>query len=329
MDGVADLAATSEFTARFVVRPPSDEDDTSPPPTPPAPQQIEVKALGVNPLDFRPLTPDVTAQEPGVWQRLLEGDVVVRHDVAQKLGLELGETYRLLGPDGEIDARIGAFASNGAPPLAEVLVPWTLSAQLGAGEPNLLVVGADDDADPSALGDAIVAAIGGGEVSVRDAPEEQRAQLVGTGRFDFQPFDYTDLGDGMIVIDPAWVQRWITTISLPGIGTTRCHRVMVPQLLKALEEIRAAGLYGHFKPEQFGGCYMPRHIDWDPTKPLSMHAWGLAIDFNTHDNWLGHTPTMDPRIVEIFERWGFEWGGRWARPDGMHFELDRVIEVDG
>jgi hypothetical protein len=29
---------------------------------------------------------------------------------------------------------------------------------------------------------------------------------------------------------------------------------------------------------------------------------------------------MDPRIVDIFRRWGFAWGGTWVRPDGMHFE---------
>ncbi|MGH2687360.1 MAG: M15 family metallopeptidase [Actinomycetota bacterium] len=23
----------------------------------------------------------------------------------------------------------------------------------------------------------------------------------------------------------------------------------------------------------------------------------------------------------MFERWGFEWGGRWLVPDPMHFEL--------
>jgi hypothetical protein len=29
---------------------------------------------------------------------------------------------------------------------------------------------------------------------------------------------------------------------------------------------------------------------------------------------------MDPRVVEIFQRWGFNWGGLWERPDPMHFE---------
>jgi hypothetical protein len=35
---------------------------------------------------------------------------------------------------------------------------------------------------------------------------------------------------------------------------------------------------------------------------------------------------MDARIVEIFDRWGFAWGGRWSRPDGMHFELGALLD---
>ena len=334
VDGVDHVAGASTFSGRIVVTPPPSEDAGSPNEPHPSPQttgprEIEVEVMGIDPLAFRPLTPSVTAQEPGVWQRLLEGDVVVRHDVAQQLGLELGESYVLKGPAGEIEARIGAFASNGAPPFAEVLVPWQLGTQLGAGEVNMLVVSVEEAAPTKEVGEAVVDALGGGDFSVRSAPEQQRANLVGTGQFEFEPFSYTDLGDGMIIIDRAWVDRWIATVELPGLGTTRCHRVMIPQLVKALEEIQDAGLYGHFKPEQFGGCYMPRHIDWNPSKPLSMHAWGLAIDFNTHDNWLGQAPQMDRRIVSIFEKWGFEWGGWWSRPDGMHFELDRVIDVGG
>ena len=38
---------------------------------------------------------------------------------------------------------------------------------------------------------------------------------------------------------------------------------------------------------------------------------------------------MDMRIVEVFEKWGFEWGGHWRRPDGMHFELKRIVRPAG
>jgi hypothetical protein len=63
----------------------------------------------------------------------------------------------------------------------------------------------------------------------------------------------------------------------------------------------------------------------------SMHAWGAAIDINTAyaDYWLGHRSGTEAggylnripiEIVEIFERHGFIWGGKWAHYDTMHFE---------
>ena len=59
----------------------------------------------------------------------------------------------------------------------------------------------------------------------------------------------------------------------------------------------------------------------------SMHAWGAAIDINTKfaDYWLW-SPKVSYRnrvpfeIVEIFEKHGFIWGGKWGHFDTMHFE---------
>ena len=54
---------------------------------------------------------------------------------------------------------------------------------------------------------------------------------------------------------------------------------------------------------------------------LSAHAWGIAIDLNVKGNEMGETPTMHPGIVQVFKAHEFTWGGRWRRPDGMHFQL--------
>lgn len=283
---------------------------------------LEERVMVVGPDDFRPLTPAITAQAVGVWERLAAGDAVVRHDIAAALGLELGGNILLTTDEGSRVARVGAFAANGTPPVAAVLLPWSVAADLGIERPNGLVLAVDDEQVDKAP-DALSSLLQGASVERRRPPQQQTATTGGSSRLE--PFDYTDLGDGQIVIDPAWVQRHIRTVELPGIATTRCHAIMIPQLLAALDEVRAVGLYDHFKPEQFGGCWVARHIDWDPSKPLSNHAWGIAVDFNTHDNWLGDEPQMDMRIVEIFEKWGFEWGGHWRRPDGMHFELDRIV----
>jgi hypothetical protein len=58
----------------------------------------------------------------------------------------------------------------------------------------------------------------------------------------------------------------------------------------------------------------------------SMHAWGAAIDLNVKysDYWMwgkgGYRNRMPMEIVEIFERHGFIWGGKWGHFDTMHFE---------
>lgn len=77
---------------------------------------------------------------------------------------------------------------------------------------------------------------------------------------------------------------------------------------------------------------------WRPVrgaKRLSAHSYGMTIDINTSysNYWLwsnrgaGETTRglkyenrIPEQIVEIFERHGFIWGGRWYHYDTMHFE---------
>jgi len=72
------------------------------------------------------------------------------------------------------------------------------------------------------------------------------------------------------------------------------------------------------------GTYVCRSVA-DSGQP-SMHAYGAAIDLNlaVSDYWMwrgGAWRNRMPReIVDIFERHGFIWGGRWYHYDTMHFE---------
>jgi hypothetical protein len=285
-----------------------------------------LRVFVVDPTTFRRFTPDATAQAPGVWERLLDGEMVIRHDVAQRLQLPLGDFVTAVGPSGDPqEVRVGAFASNGSPPFADALIPWSVGGPLGAGLPNVVVIAIDEEADPEVVGHAIAAHLDSAQVDVIEPPAEQRARLVGAGGERFEPFTYVSHGDGMITIDPAWVREWIVSAEVPIFGTVRCHRLMIPQLIAALSEIEERGLDRHIDTRDYGGCWVPRHILFNPNRRLSMHAWGLAIDFNVSTNQYGATPQMPPEIVEVFERWGFSWGGHWTIPDGMHFELRAVI----
>lgn len=289
--------------------------------------QRPLQVLVVDPTAFRPLTPEATARTKEVWERLADGEAVLRHDVAKGNGIELGSTVTMTGPSGQpVDVRVGAFASNGTPPLAEAIVPWEVGGHLGVSEPNLLVVALAEDAPRDEVSTQLQRVVGDGEITELPEPSEQEASLAGAGSHRFESFNYIDHGDGMITIDPGWVRRNIAYADVPIFGTVRCHRDMIPQLRAALREVVDAGLAGQIDTSDYGGCWVPRHILFDPSRSISMHAWGLAIDFNVHTNMYGDAPTLDPRIVEIFRRWGFEWGGDWSTPDGMHFELNAVIK---
>lgn len=85
--------------------------------------------------------------------------------------------------------------------------------------------------------------------------------------------------------------------------------------------------------ENPGGSFYWRNVKSE--KYLSAHSFGIAMDINSHygNYWLwdwqkakqqGRTLTyhnnVPMRIVEIFEKEGFLWGGRWYFYDTMHFE---------
>jgi hypothetical protein len=126
---------------------------------------------------------------------------------------------------------------------------------------------------------------------------------------------------GTLEIQPAWLDRNIVEVSLPLLGEITCHRELVGPLRSAMEEIESAGLGKEIVDQS--GCFSGRFIGSDPTAAVSAHAWGAAIDINASSNPQGSVPTMHPRVVEIMASNGFNWGGKWLLPDGMHFEWDR------
>ena len=134
----------------------------------------------------------------------------------------------------------------------------------------------------------------------------------------FGEFAARPLPNGAIDIHGAWERRNVRVATVPILGEVKCHRVLFPQLREALLDVQRQGL-AH-TVHQFAGCFSPRFINSDPDGRLSHHSWGIAIDINAAENSYGTRANMDMRVVEIFDRWGFTWGGHWIVPDGMHFE---------
>ncbi len=77
------------------------------------------------------------------------------------------------------------------------------------------------------------------------------------------------------------------------------------------------------------GTYKCRAVA-DTGQP-SAHSYGIAIDLNTaysdywfwrpHGGFIRYRNRMPQQIVEIFEKHGFIWGGKWYHFDTMHFEF--------
>ena len=57
---------------------------------------------------------------------------------------------------------------------------------------------------------------------------------------------------------------------------------------------------------------------------LSLHSWAIAVDVNQSENQLNMTPKLSKEFVKCFTDCGFDWGGTWARKDGMHFQLNKI-----
>jgi hypothetical protein len=139
----------------------------------------------------------------------------------------------------------------------------------------------------------------------------------------FGEFAAAPIAGGFLRVERRWVSQSIRTARVPRLGAVRCHRRIIPMLRGALQELSDRGLAGLIDPAQYGGCYSPRFLNRTPAAGISHHAWGVAVDLNVAQNPYGAEPRMDRRVVEIFERWGFTWGGRWLVPDAMHFEFMR------
>ena len=140
---------------------------------------------------------------------------------------------------------------------------------------------------------------------------------------------------GRIEIDPGWKSRNVVAHDYPVIGRVACHRAIEAPLLRALTEIYQSGLSDLIDvadTKRGGGCYSAREIrttNGTSGRNLSRHSWAAAIDLNPSTNPFGAKPTIDPRIVYVFRRNGFAWGGTWSIPDGMHFELIGVPRIAG
>ena len=140
--------------------------------------------------------------------------------------------------------------------------------------------------------------------------------------------------------DAAWMKANLVRVKPPyrmawswggEVASITVHKRCAESLLRALD-----GVARHFGSQEAierarmhlcGGAFNFRLQRGGST--LSIHSWGAAIDIDPECNRLGrrYAPQqgmMPMAVVELFAAEGWEWGGRWSRPDAMHFQAALV-----
>jgi len=97
------------------------------------------------------------------------------------------------------------------------------------------------------------------------------------------------------------------------------------QLQKVISELKKLPTEYDKYITNIAGTYNYRYIK--DTQRLSAHSYGIAIDINVKqsaywkwDKTYSFKNKIPKEIVDIFEKYGFIWGGRWYHYDTMHFE---------
>lgn len=115
---------------------------------------------------------------------------------------------------------------------------------------------------------------------------------------------------GKLYWDYTWERKseFLVPFQLKGVRVHVNKDMLIPLTL-VMAELENLGLDGEIK--KIDGCYNPRSVRGKHYP--SVHAYGLGCDFNAY---MGQT-TFSDRFVQVWEKWGFCWGGNFN--DNMHF----------
>jgi hypothetical protein len=325
--GIADALASSGWTDRAttVRRDPVDlvsSTDSSGRPVdePPAGFAISLDAIALDPASY------IATVEPAAktdLARLEDDEVVLGETSAALRGIGPGGSLTLAGRHtfrvvGVVDDRVIGGA--------EVAFTTGAGERMGvAADRYVLFV---SDAERAVLEDAVRTVVppdkavrlrASGEVPYLRNGDAVLPQAQVKERFG--EFAYRRVGGDAVELEPGWVEEHIVAEEVPLLGRVRCHRSIMEALRGALDEMERENLGHLVNPDGYLGCFVPRSTRYDDA--LSHHAWGVALDLNYPWNRTGQRSVQDERLIQIFEEWGFTWGGDWLVPDPAHVEFLR------
>lgn len=288
-----------------------------------------IKVAAVNPRTFRNWTTYPTPQSQDVWDRIAGGELGLDPALRKRMPVDKEGFLRLGSQEDSARVHVGAYAPL-VPGSVDAVVNSAWGSQLGIPEGNAVLLSTGGFSPDDLRGPVL--RIVGTSASVQrldavarfglDPQAVQTAVVVGSVADAVGTFRYRVEG-GRVIPDAAWASSHIATEVVPILGSVTCNRAIFPQLRAALEEVVSRGLASAIHPQEYAGCYYPRFIAGTTT--LSNHAFGLALDLNVPGNQRGTVGEMNRDVVEIFEDWGFAWGGYWRYTDPMHFEMDRLV----
>jgi hypothetical protein len=295
---------------------------------PPGAFAFPIDAFAVNPVEYAPfLSQDIRDDVIGALDR---GQGVLSTRSAELRDIGVGGTMAF----GDQDVTIGAVVPDEAIGWSELLVSRDVGGPLGIVDDRYLLALPTGQPGLDRFTEVLTPLVPEATAIRVEKPGDTPFMRVASGvnppivlkqvfgEFAAQP---ARRDPAQLTIQPAWVGSHIVTRSVPVLGRVTCNEAFFPALTRALREVERQGLGTLL--QTYNGCWNARTVARSPTAPPSFHAYGAAIDINAAANAYGATPTMDERIVEIFERFGFMWGGDFLIPDGMHFEYGEPMEA--
>lgn len=287
-----------------------------------------LNVVAVDPATYRNYTPLASADATEIWDRVSGGELAVNPDLKKQLPPDAQGYWQMGSNASAPKIHVGAWAEQ-VPGLVDAVVNTAWGKALGMTPGNAVII-STAITSPERVTKPLKRLLGTAasvqrlDVVAREGLDPNAPQIpnvFGTVAQAVGHYTYRVLGGGMIAPDPAWVSSHIVTDTVPILGRVTCNKMLFPQLKAALAEVASRGLAGTI--HSTAGCYYPRFIAG--TSSLSNHAFGLAIDINAPENGRGTAGQMNRSVVQIFEKWGFTWGGTWHYTDPMHFEMNRIV----
>ncbi len=258
------------------------------------------------------------------------GMVVMSETSAGVDNAQAGDVLDLVAADGSIvQFIVGRVAPDGEVGGAEIVMSTAQADDLGATLPtSVLIYG---QFERSRLDAALTARGLSTDPKIRvrrswDPPDPDGTIGLARTKKLLGEFAYHVTASDGVVVDDTWRAAYIPNREPYPTGiVAACNNTIKGDLAAALQEVVDSGLAGLIdvnNANTYGGCFGPRfsRIVGTQLGTLSRHTWGQALDTNTVANCQGCVPKMDCRIVRIFRKHNFAWGGNFLFPDGMHFE---------